>query len=144
MKPGSEESLIFDKLSDTIEIDRKGRPPTLFDLSSRYRELKKKYFNGSIPDLGPVPDLSQDFVCTFQELPYDAAGATLLGEEAKSIGVKEGIRINEKFQQFPSEATVALLHEMIHASGLKGHAKEFEKALNILWERRAYLEPLIL
>ena len=135
---GSEEFNIYWAVSDMITIERKGGTPVPFDLPARYVEFKEKYFKGC------VPDLSDDFICAFQKLPFDVVGITFLEEDAQKAGVRKGIRINEKLKEFPNEAQVALLHEMIHASGIKGHNVDFKTAVRLLWDKNAYLYPLII
>ena len=128
----TEDEIIFYNVSDAIEIQWKGRPPAPIDLPALYAEFKEKYFGDSIPTL------SDDFVCTFLKLPFDAAGICYLADKAENLGVRKGIRINEKFREFPSEAKVALLHEMIHASGTTGHDAAFK--LEIFGSEREFGE----
>jgi hypothetical protein len=138
MQIDSEEYRIFWSLSDTITCERKGLVPVPIELAELYVEFKQKYFSDS------VPQLSEEFVCVYQELPFDIAGASLLGEDATKLGVKPGIRINEKFGGFVSETKVALLHEMIHATGLRGHEAGFVAFLVDLFGRGAYTNPRII
>jgi hypothetical protein len=108
------------------------------DLPYYYKSFKDRFFGSSIPDL------SDQFVCVFQKLPFDTAGITLLSEDAAKLKVRQGIRINEKLWVFPSEAKVALLHEMIHAKGLRKHSDDYQIEIDRLWREHAYLDPLIL
>src|SRR6266403_5990198 len=109
----NEDDKIYYHVSDAIEIERRGQRVPPIDLAALYREFKEKYFGDS------VPNLSDDFICVFLKLPYDAAGICFLEEDAVKLGIRKGIRINENLSAFPAEAKVALLHEMIHASGVK-------------------------
>ncbi len=114
-----EEEIIYNHVR-RIEIDRKGRPPAPMDLSAIYAESEsEKYFRDA------VPCLSDDFICVFQKLPFDASGICFLADKASKLGIRKGIRINEKFKEFPPEAKVALLHEMVHALGATGHDSDF-------------------
>jgi hypothetical protein len=121
-----------------IVRERAGKIPAPVDLAALYREFKDKYFKDS------VPELSQSFTCTFSKLPFDVAGICCLEEDASKLGIRPGIRINEKFEEFPAEAKVALLHEMVHATGVRKHGHELKLALIELFGKNAYLDPLIL
>jgi len=59
-------------------------------------------------------------------------------EENRIPDVKKGIRINECLEKFRSETQVALLHEMIHATGIIGHGKEFKQEILRLIIEGAY------
>ena len=138
MLSDTEEDRIYNCVADFEDIERyKHGAPAPLNLSDCYQLFRKKYFANS------VPELSTSFVCRFQKLPYDLAGITLLGEDATKRNVTEGIRINEKLREFPNEAKVALLHEMIHATGVRGHGEELKLAIHKLWNQGAYLDPLI-
>jgi hypothetical protein len=76
-----------------------------------------------------------------QQTPLDASGICCLEKDASKLGVRPGIRINEKLKEFPAEAKVALLHGMIHANGVRGHEVEFKFALLELFKKAAYLDP---
>jgi len=134
----NEDDKIYYHISDAIEIERRGRRVAPIDLAALYSEFKEKYFGDS------VPNLSDDFICVFLKMPYDAAGICFLEEDAAKLGVRKGIRINQKFCEFPPEAKVALLHEMIHASGVKKHDDEFKVEVVKLFRKRAYIDPLII
>jgi hypothetical protein len=139
MSPDTEEDRIYNWVADFCDIERvKHGTPAPLNLSDCYQLFKVKYFGSS------VPELSAAFVCVFQKLPYDIAGITLLGEDAAKRSATEGIRINEKLREFPAEAKVALLHEMIHATGVRGHDGPLVAAIEKLWNQQAYLDPLIL
>lgn len=133
-----EAEMVYWAVHAAIVRERAGRTPAPIDLASFYREFRDRYFDGS------VPELSQDFVCIFSKLPFDASGICYLEKEASGLGITPGIRINEKFKEFPAEAKVALLHEMIHAAGVRKHEHDFKLALIELFGKRAYLDPLIL
>ena len=137
----SENEEIYWHVHDGIVIEYKGRAPGPMDdsaLADCYRDFRNRFFDNT------VPDLSDDFICEFIKLPFDTAGITYLEEDAAKLGVRKGIRINEKLKEFPAEAKVALLHEMVHATGVRGHGDELKVALKQLFNKRAYLEPLIL
>jgi hypothetical protein len=132
-----ENEVIYWSVHAAIVRERAGKAPAPIDLAALYREFKDKYFNGS------VPELSQSFTCTFSKLPFDAAGICYLEKDASRLGIRPGVRISEKFKEFPAEAKVALLHEMVHA-GVRKHGHELKLALIELFGKNAYLEPLIL
>jgi hypothetical protein len=134
----SEDEEIYWDMYRAIMEERNGKTPEPIDLRFIYLEFKTKYFGDS------VPELSEDFIVKFIKLPFDIAGASYLPEDAVKLGVKRGIRINEKLREFPAEVKVALLHEMIHAAGVRKHGDEFKKALIALFSKDAYIEPLIL
>ena len=139
MELDSEEDRIYDYVKDGIDIERiKCGTPASFDLQSTYKEFQDKYFGSK------VPTLTNDFICVFQKLPYDVIAITILEEKAKQLSVTKGIRINEKLRELPSEVKVALFHEMIHATRVIGHEAGFKMALIELWNKCAYLDPLII
>ena len=121
-----------------INEERGGREPEAIDLAGLYLGFKKRYFGDS------VPGLSENFVVEFVKLPFDVAGASHLPTDAAKFGLRRGIRINEKLREFSAEAKVALLHEMIHATGVRGHGDEFKRAVINLFAKGAYTDPLIL
>ncbi|MGB8579184.1 MAG: hypothetical protein WCD47_00045 [Candidatus Sulfotelmatobacter sp.] len=133
-----EGEIVYWSVHAAIVRDGAGKTPTPIDLTSLYQEFKAKYFNDS------VPELSQSFSCTFGKLPFDSSGICYLEEDASRLGIGPGIRINEKLQEFPAEAKVALLHEMIHATGVRKHKHDFVVAIIELFEKKAYIDPLIL
>jgi hypothetical protein len=138
MPPDSDEYRIYNHVKDFLDIERaRNGVPIPFDLQIKYREFQRYYGD-------KAPDISEDFVCVFQKLPFDVTGITILEAKAQQLGVRKGIRINEKLKEFPSEAKVALLHEMIHASGICGHGDDFKAALKRLWTNGVYLDPLII
>jgi hypothetical protein len=133
-----EDEIVYWSIHAAIVRERAGMTATPIDLTSQYQEFKDKYFNDS------VPELSQSFSCTFGKLPFDASGICYLEKDASRLGIGPGIRINEKLQEFPAEAKVALLHEMIHATGVRKHEHDFEVAIAELFGKKAYVDPLIL
>jgi hypothetical protein len=135
--PTEDEEIYWD-MYHAITQEMAGRPTEAVDLPSLYREFKDKYFGDSIPEV------SENFICKFTKLPFDVSGASYLESDAARIGVKRGIRINEKLAEFPAESKVALLHEMIHATGIRKHNDEFKRALIELLGKGAYVDPLIL
>jgi hypothetical protein len=135
---GYEDEMVYWSVHAAIARERAGKTPTPVDLTSLYQEFKGKYFNHS------VPELSERFSCTFGELPFDASGICYLENDASRLGIGPGIRINEKLQEFPAEAKVALLHEMIHAAGVRKHEHDFVAAIIELFGKKAYVDPLIL
>jgi hypothetical protein len=132
-----DDKIYWDMYCAVIE-EHHGREPKDFNLAEQYLEFKNRYFENT------VPELSEDFVVRFAKLPFDVAGASHLQGDAAKFGVRKGIRINEKLREFPAEAKVALLHEMIHAAGTRGHSDEFKHAVADLFARGAYINPLIL
>jgi hypothetical protein len=100
--------------------DYGGRYLGPINLDEKYKEFQKRYFNGR------VPDLSVSFICVFQPLPYDISGITILQGDERFQDEKKGIRINKCLEKFCSETQVALLHEMIHATGITGHGLKFK------------------
>src|ERR1700722_10841827 len=138
LDPNGQEYRVYWHLSDAVTIERSGRRLAPCDLPARYNEFKSKYFGDS------VPELSDNFICVFQELPSDVEGATLIGADAIAVNVTAGIRINEKLCGFPSAVSVALLHEMAPAAGIRGHGDAFKAEIRKLWDSEAYLDPLIL
>jgi len=134
----SEDEETYWDMYHAITQEMAGRVPQAVDLPLLYLGFKHKYFGDS------VPELSENFTCRFIKLPFDASGLCYLEKDAARLGVKMGIRINEKFQEFPAEAKVALLHEMIHATGIRKHDDEFKRVLIELFGKCAYVDPLIL
>jgi hypothetical protein len=103
-----------------------------------YTLLRSKYFEEKIPLI------SESFVCDFQELPFAISGITITTALAAQLNIKMGIRINSRIRDFRSEVTVVLLHEMIHVSGIEDHDEDFKAAIKALWNKGAYLNPLLL
>jgi len=131
------EKIYWDMYCAVVE-ERGGRLPETMDLARAYLGFKRKYFGDS------VPELSGSFVVEFVKLPFDIAGASHLPEDSAKFGLRRGVRINEKLREFPAEAKVALLHEMIHATGIRKHGDEFKRAVSDLFAKGAYTDSLIL
>jgi hypothetical protein len=138
LKTDRENTLVYWNVHTCIDRERAAYVPVPLDLAALYREFRGKYFGNK------VPELSDQFVCCFAKLPFDAAGICYLEKDAARIGVRPGIRINEKFVEFPAEAKVALLHEMAHATGVRKHDGDFQRAIIELFRQGAYIDPLIL
>lgn len=126
----SDEGRIFVHLKDNVDLTAGYSGP--LNLEEAYREYQAKYF------VGRVPELSTDFVCVFQSLPYDTAGITIMEGDERIPGVKKGIRINKRLEMMRSETRVALLHEMIHAAEGRGHGSVFKKEILRLLIEGAY------
>ena len=137
LKLTEDEEIYWDMYRAIME-ERAGHAPEPIDLPSLYLGFKNKYFGNS------VPDLLEGFVVKFARLPFDISGACFLTSDAAKLGVTPGIRINEKLEEFPAEAKAALLHEMIHATGIRKHNDEFKDALIELFGKGAYINPLTL
>jgi|HubBroStandDraft_6_1064221.scaffolds.fasta_scaffold00430_6 hypothetical protein len=131
------EKIYWDMYCAVLE-ERGGREPETMDLARAYLEFKNKYFGDS------VPEPSESFAVEFVKLPFDVAGASHLPEDSAKFGLRRGVRINEKLRGFPAEAKVALLHEMIHAAGIRKHGDEFKQAVSDLFAKGAYTDSLIL
>jgi hypothetical protein len=137
LKFSEDEEIYWDTYCSIME-ERNGKAQDDVDITSLYLDFRNKYFG----DL--APELSEDFIVKFSKLPFDISGISYLAEDAAKVGVKRGIRINEKLREFPAEVKVALLHEMVHAGGVRKHKDEFKRAVIDLFEKGAYVDPLIL
>lgn len=89
-----------------------------------YEELNMKWFDGTLPEL------TDDFVCEFCDMPRDSAGTFIDVETAEmrstlDIKIRPGIRINSALRVLRDHVKIALLHEMVHVSGIKGHLEPF-------------------
>jgi hypothetical protein len=133
-----EAEIVYWSVHTAIVRERAGKTPPPIDLNSLYGEFKDRYFGGSVPELSP------SFTCAFSRLPFDVAGICFFGKDASRLGIRPGIHINEKFREFPNEAKAALLHEMIHATGVRKHEHDFRAAIIELFGKGAYVDPLIL
>ena len=131
----TEEEIIYQYLDNV--------PRVVSDPSKKLRDdygvLNKKYFQASLPDL------SESFICVFQVMPGDIAGACITSDRAEKFSTKErrirpGIRINSKLKDFTPHARIALIHEMIHASGIVGHGEDFRAVVSAL-ELREFTNP---
>ncbi len=110
-------------------------------LREDYRVFNKEYFRASLPDL------SEFFICVFQDMPGDDAGAYIPPDVAVKLSTNEtpirpGIRINSRLKQFTPHVRIVLLHEMIHASGILGHKEDFRAAISVLLNDGVY-EPFL-
>ncbi len=106
-------------------------------LPELYNCFNKKWFQYTLPTL------SDAFVCEFCDLPNETAGICIDSNRAASLStnqvvVRPGIRINSRLQCLTDHVKIALLHEMIHASGITGHKQDFDKAISDLFQARAY------
>jgi len=106
-------------------------------LPQMYEELNAKWFNGAAPILGST------FVCEFCEMPRNTAGIYIDAKRAEAqstaeIKIRPGIRINSVLQVLPDHVKIAMLHEMIHASGVEGHGEPFQLELSRLILAGAY------
>jgi len=106
-------------------------------LPKMYDSFNACFFKGSLPSI------SETFVCVLGPLPREVAGVCLDANDASKIStnkvtVRPGIRINSKLECLTSHVAIALLHEMTHASGKKGHEEPFQKAIAALYAAGAY------
>ncbi len=111
-------------------------------LAEYYAIYNKTYFNDSLP---PISEL---FVCTFQALPNDIQGVSIDSERAGMLStskatVRPGIRINSKLERFNQFARQALLHEMTHVSGIRGHDDEFTDSIFRLVKAGAFSDLIL-
>jgi hypothetical protein len=77
-----------------------------------------------------LPELTDDFVCEFCDMPQDAPGIFIDANNAETqstpeISIRHGIRINSALRILRDHVKIALLHEMIHVSGISGHWEPF-------------------
>lgn len=110
-------------------------------LPKMYQECNAKWFDDSLPALG------EDFVCEFCEMPRNTAGIFIDTKKAEAQStaetrIRSGIRINAALQVLPDHVKIALLHEMIHASGIDGHREQFNLEISRLLCAGAYKELL--
>jgi hypothetical protein len=111
-------------------------------LPAMYADFNEKYFSNSLPKLG------LDFVCEFCDFPGDAVGICILQPDAQElfersgIEVRLGIRIRSELKFSPDHVQIVLLHEMIHASGIRGHGTELRHKIIDLFAKGAYLALL--
>lgn len=117
-----EQKLIFE------QIDME--PVSVFDwkdqLPKMYEPFNAKWFNNSLPPI------SHAFVCEFCDMPREFAGICI--DEAWAVKISKGrvtvrlgIRINSKLKCLSDHVRIALLHEMVHASGIQ---KQFCRCLS--------------
>lgn len=116
-------------------------PVTVFDwdelLPKIYDAFNAKWFNNSLP---PISDT---FVCEFCDMPRETAGICIDACRAakvskEGVNVRPGIRINSELQCLSDHVKVALLHEMVHASGIEKHEEVFQNAIAELFAAGAY------
>ena len=131
MSPTSEEYRVFLLLKDNLDVADPYSGPV--DLVFQYKKFQGKFFNGR------VPDISADFSVAFVPLPYDTSGITIMPDDSRFKGLGCGIRINQRLKLFRNETKVALLHEMIHATGVTGHAEAFRVEVFRLMSQGAYI-----
>jgi hypothetical protein len=110
-------------------------------LPKMYDFFNEKWFNNSLP---PISDA---FVCEFSDMPRETAGICLDADRAAKlskdgVNVRPGIRINSKLQYLSDHVRIALLHEMVHASGIEKHEEDFQKAIAGLFIAGAYNDLL--
>jgi hypothetical protein len=120
-------------------------PVVVFDwdnlLPRMYDSLNAKWFNGSLPPI------SSAFVCEFCDMPRETAGICIDPARAAKVSkdgvaVRPGIRINSKLQCMSDHVKIALLHEMVHASGIEKHEEPFQNAIAGLLAAGAYTDLL--
>jgi len=120
-------------------------PVRVFDwdelLPKMYDSFNAKWFNNS---LLPISDA---FVCEFCDMPRETAGICIDADRAakasrNGVNVRPGIRINAKLQCLSDHVRIALLHEMVHASGIEKHEEAFQNAIARLFAAGAYNDLL--
>jgi hypothetical protein len=128
-----EQQLIYNSIDDlpTLVPDWGKKLPEFYNC------LNKDWFQSNLPALSDV------FVCEFCDMPNETAGIFIDTNRAAKlskpeVAVRPGIRINSKLQCLGDHVKIALLHEMIHASGIQGHLDNFDKAISNLFQARAY------
>jgi hypothetical protein len=128
-----EQQLIFDWIADLpVRV-----PNWEKRLPMMYEELNMKWFDGTLPEL------TDDFVCEFCDMPRDSAGIFIDAETAEmrstpDITIRPGIRINSALRVLRDHVKIALLHEMVHVSGIKGHLEPFHLEISRLMLAGAY------
>ena len=134
-----EGEIVYWSVHAAIVRDGAGKTPMPIDLTSRCNKSSK--LSTSMTE---YQSCRRVFHALLGKLPFDSSGICYLEEDASRLGIGPGIRINEKLQEFPAEAKVALLHEMIHATGVRKHKHDFVVAIIELFEKKAYIDRLIL
>lgn len=129
----SEEEIIYRHLDDVPRVV----PDYDKLLREDYAIFNERHFGGCLPRL------SATFVCLYQKLPGDDAGAYICPERARKMssggtGVTPGIRINSKLMEFTPHVRIVLLYEMIHASGILGHGEDFQSIISRLVKLGVY------
>jgi hypothetical protein len=123
--------LIFEWIGSlpVIVPDWRTRLPRMYD------ELNAKWFSNTLPPL------SELFVCEFCERPRESAGIFIDANKAaeqSSVKIRPGIRINADLKCLSDHVKIALLHEMVHASGVEGHNEPFNGEIARLMHAGAY------
>jgi hypothetical protein len=100
-------------------------------LHRMYEGLNERWFEGKLPRI------SDSFVCEFCEMPNGNTGICVTEEWAtkwstEDCQVRPGIRINPGLKCSPEHVEIALIHEMVHASGILGHKDDFWNAVGEL------------
>lgn len=128
-----EQKLISDRIGDlpVRVFDWKKRLPKIYD------SFNAEWFNKSLPAI------SDAFVCEFCDMPRETAGICIDADRAAKVSkdgvnVRPGIRINSKLQCLSDHVKIALLHEMIHASGIEKHEEVFQNVIARLFAAGAY------
>jgi hypothetical protein len=106
-------------------------------LPMMYEEFNGKWFDGRLPKL------SVSFICEFCDMSRDSAGIFIDAETAMlqstaNVIIRPGIRISSALMTLRDHVKIALIHEMIHASGIKGHDQPFTDELSRLVLAGAY------
>lgn len=132
-----EQKLIFDWIGDLpVRVFAwEKQLPKIYDL------FNAKWFNNSLP---PISD---SFVCEFCDMPRETAGICIDADRAAKVSkdgvnVRPGIRINSELQCLSAHVKIALLHEMIHASGIEKHEEGFRNVIAALFAAGAYNDLL--
>src|SRR5882757_5842372 len=132
-----EQQLIFDVISNV--------PTSIYDssvlLHRMYESLNEKWFGSALPQL------SETFICEFCGMPREAAGIFLDVNRAQqysidTVKIRPGMRINSKLQEWTDHVKIALLHEMVHATGIDGHDDRFIASIQRLISEGAYTKTL--
>jgi hypothetical protein len=128
-----EQQLIFDWIGNlpVLVPNWEKRLPML------YEELNATWFDGTLPEL------TDTFVCEFCDMPQDSAGIFIDAETAAmrstpDIKIRPGIRINSALRALRDHVKIALLHEMVHVSGIMGHLEPFHLEISRLMLAGAY------
>jgi hypothetical protein len=102
-----------------------------------YEDLNAKWFENSLP---PISD---EFVCEFCDMPRDTTVIYIDEKDAaeqstSDVKIRPGIRISSGLKMFRAEVTIALLHEMVHATGIRKHDEPFRAQIARLMAAGAY------
>jgi hypothetical protein len=128
-----EQQLIYDWIGTLLVVvpNWDKRLPEMYD------SLNKSFFSNSLPPI------SSDFVCEFCEMPRETGGIYLDAKRAAAlskdgVNVRPGIRINANLRCLTDHVKIALLHEMVHVTGIEKHEKPFKNAIAALFLAGAY------